>query len=99
MYRQAAPANEERPFLSSRLHKGGPSVRIARMRREDYVFCIGYEGSTAIVDGKLMRRHSSDTSRQLAEAGLFKQAICSALWSNRPGELEESARHVQPRRP
>jgi len=51
------------------------------MRREDYVFCIGYEGSTAIVDGKLMRRHRSHDTRQLAEAGLFKQAICSALWS------------------
>jgi len=59
------------------------------MRREDYVFCIGYEGSTAIVDGKLMRRHRSDTTRQLAEAGLFKQAICSALWNQRPGELED----------
>ncbi len=59
------------------------------MRREDYVFCIGYEGSTAIVDGKLMRRHSSQGTRQLAEAGLFKQAICSALWSGKSGELEE----------
>ena len=59
------------------------------MRREDYVFCIGYEGSTAIVDGKLMRRHRSHTTGQLAEAGLFKQAVCSALWSGRPEELEE----------
>ncbi|HUI69507.1 MAG TPA: hypothetical protein VL354_03230, partial [Spirochaetia bacterium] len=59
------------------------------MRREDYVFCIGYEGSTAIVDGKLMRRHRTFTTRQLAEAGLFKQAICSALWSGKQEELEE----------
>ncbi len=59
------------------------------MRREDYVFCVGYEGSTAIVDGKLMRRHRSLGTRQLAEAGLFKQAICSALWSASKEELAE----------
>jgi len=58
------------------------------MRREDYVFCIGYEGSTAIVDGKLMRKHRLHTTGQLAEAGLFKQAVCSALWSGRTEELE-----------
>ncbi len=59
------------------------------MRREEYVFCIGYEGSTAIVDGKLLRRCGSFSTRQLAEAGLFKQAVCSALWSGKPEELEE----------
>ena len=59
------------------------------MRREDYVFCIGYEGSTAIVDGKLIRKHRSHATGQLAEAGLFKQAICSALWSGKTEELEE----------
>ncbi len=59
------------------------------MRREDYVFCIGYEGSTAIVDGKLLRRYRTFSTRQLAEAGLFKQAVCSALWNGKPEELEE----------
>ncbi|HVP19514.1 MAG TPA: hypothetical protein VMU36_10985 [Spirochaetia bacterium] len=59
------------------------------MRRQDFVFCIGYEGSTAIVDGKLLRRYSGLSTRQLAEAGLFKQAVCSALWSGKPEELQE----------
>jgi len=59
------------------------------MRREDFVFCIGYEGSTAIVDGKLLRRYGALGTRQLAEAGLFKQAVCSALWSGMPHELQE----------
>ena len=59
------------------------------MRREDYVFCIGYEGSTAIVDGRLMRRYHSHNTAQLAEAGLFRQAVCSALWSGKSEELEE----------
>ena len=59
------------------------------MRRVDFVFCIGFEGSTAIVDGRLMRRHGSQSTRQLAEAGLFKQAICSAVWSGSAAELDE----------
>ena len=59
------------------------------MRREEYVFCIGFEGSTAIIDGKLQRRYRSFSTRQLAEAGLYKQALCSATWSGKPEELEE----------
>jgi hypothetical protein len=59
------------------------------MRREEYVFTIGFEGSSAIVDGRLRARYGSLSSRRLAEEGLFKQAICSALFSARPGELEE----------
>jgi hypothetical protein len=59
------------------------------MRREDFVFCIGYEGSTAIVDGRLLRRHGGRTSRQLAEAGLFKQAINAAIYGGSSQELDE----------
>ena len=61
------------------------------MRREDFVFCIGYEGSTAIVDGRLLRRHGSHTTMQLAEAGLFKQAINSAMFAGNPQELDAVA--------
>ncbi len=59
------------------------------MRREDFVFCIGFEGSTAIIDGKNMRRHGGNSTRQLAEAGMFKQAVSSAVYSGSPQELEE----------
>ena len=59
------------------------------MRREDFVFCIGFEGSTAIVDGRLLRRHGSASTRALAEAGLFKQAINSAVFSGSAEELAE----------
>jgi hypothetical protein len=61
------------------------------MRREDFVFCIGYEGSTAIVDGRLLRRHGSHTTVQLAEAGLFKQAINSAMFAGNTQELDAVA--------
>jgi hypothetical protein len=59
------------------------------MRREDFVFCIGFEGSTAIVDGRLLRRHRDSTTRQLAEAGLFKQAVSSAVFNASAEELAE----------
>jgi len=59
------------------------------MRREDFVFCIGFEGSTAIIDGRMLRRHGSRSTRQLADAGLFKQAVCSAVFNGSPGELDE----------
>jgi hypothetical protein len=50
------------------------------MRRPDFVFCLGYDGSTAIVDGRLQRTYGSLGARELAEAGLFKQALCAALF-------------------
>ncbi len=59
------------------------------MRREDFVFCIGFEGGTAIVDGRMLRRHGASSSRQLAEAGLFKQAVCSAVYNGSAQELDE----------
>ena len=59
------------------------------MRREDFIFCIGFEGSTAIIDGRMLRRHGSRSTRQLAEAGLFKQAVCSAVFNGSAAELDE----------
>jgi hypothetical protein len=59
------------------------------MRRQDFIFCIGFEGSTAIIDGRLLRRYGSRTTRELAEAGFFKQALSSAIFSGNPQELED----------
>jgi hypothetical protein len=59
------------------------------MRREEFICCIGFEGSTAIVDGKMMRRVGSLSTRALAEAGLYKQAVCSAVFNKSPQELED----------
>ena len=59
------------------------------MRRADYIFCIGFEGSTAIVDGRLQRRCGSWPVSRLASEGLFKQALCAAIYDNSAAELEE----------
>lgn len=58
------------------------------MRRDDYVFCIGYEGSAAIVDGKLARSHAGWSAVRLAEAGLFKPAVAAALFDGSAADLE-----------
>ncbi|MCX7031582.1 MAG: hypothetical protein NTU62_15875 [Spirochaetes bacterium] len=59
------------------------------MRRADFVFCLGYDGSTAIVDGRLQRKHGSLSTAGLAEAGLYKQALCSALFAGDAAESEQ----------
>jgi hypothetical protein len=59
------------------------------MRRADFVFCLGYDGSTAIVDGRLRRKYGSLGFRELAEAGLFKQALCMAVFDDDEAGCEE----------
>jgi hypothetical protein len=48
--------------------------------RADFVFTIGYEGNVAVVDGALKKRYGSLSTEQLVERGLFKQALCSAIY-------------------
>jgi hypothetical protein len=57
--------------------------------RKDFVFTIGYDGGTAVVDGNLKRRFGSLNTGQLAEKGLFKQALCSAVYESRQEALEQ----------
>jgi hypothetical protein len=47
--------------------------------RADFVFTIGYEGNTAVVDGSLKKKYGRWDTERLAEEGMFKQALCSAI--------------------
>jgi len=58
------------------------------MKREEFIFTIGFQGNIAIIDGKAKNKYGSYTTRQLAEAGLFKPAFCSAIYSQDPEEME-----------
>ncbi len=58
------------------------------MRRADFVFCIGFDGAAAIVDGRLQRRYGNLSALELAEAGLYRQAICAALFDDDRAALE-----------
>jgi len=57
------------------------------MTREDFIFTVGYDGDTAVVDKKAKRMFSKMTTMELLEAGFFKPALCSAIYSEDPGEL------------
>lgn len=50
------------------------------MKREDFIFSIGFQGDTAIVDGKALREHKGWSARQLLDAGLYRAAFCAALY-------------------
>lgn len=58
------------------------------LRREDFVFTIGYQGNTAIVDGKLKSKFRNLSTEELARQGLYKPAICSAIFNDSAEELE-----------
>lgn len=44
------------------------------MKREDYVFAIGFDGANAIVDKRSRSRYGKMDARALADAGLFRSA-------------------------
>ncbi|MCL2191381.1 MAG: hypothetical protein FWB79_05280 [Treponema sp.] len=58
------------------------------LSREDFIFTIGYDGPTAVVDGKAKKRYGSLSTRQLAEKGLFRAAYSSAVWSKEPADMD-----------
>ena len=57
------------------------------MRKRDFVFTIGYDGDTAVVDGQARKRYGKLSTAQLAEAGLFKAAFCSALFLDEESDM------------
>ena len=59
------------------------------IKREDFIFTIGYSGSSAIVDSSLEKKFGSLDSEALAKEGLFKAALCSAIFDNRESELDK----------
>jgi hypothetical protein len=58
------------------------------LSREDFVFTIGYDGPSAVVDGQARSRYRSLSTRELAEKGLFRAAYSSAVYSKDPEELK-----------
>jgi hypothetical protein len=50
------------------------------MKREDFIFSIGYQGDSAIVDFRAAKRHGSLSAVELAEKGLYRAGFCSAMY-------------------
>jgi hypothetical protein len=59
------------------------------IKREDFLFTVGYQGDTAIVNAAARKKFGRLTSQELALKGLYKAALCSALYAGNDEELEQ----------
>ncbi|MBN2532005.1 MAG: hypothetical protein JXB88_03890 [Spirochaetales bacterium] len=55
--------------------------------REDFMFTVGYQGNTAIVDEISRRKYGKLRSIDLAKQGMFKPALCAALYSGEESDI------------
>ncbi len=55
--------------------------------REDAISAIGFDGNAALVDRAARARYGKMTTAELCEAGFFRAAAASALYSGSAGEL------------
>jgi hypothetical protein len=52
------------------------------MKRNDFVFAIGFDGNKAIVDKRSRSKYSKMDTRTLADEGLFRAAYRSAVFDS-----------------
>jgi hypothetical protein len=58
------------------------------MTRNAFVFCIGYNGGTAVVDRRLEAQYGRLGTRELFAKGLYKPAVASAIFAKSDADLE-----------
>jgi len=56
------------------------------LSREDFVFTIGYDGASAIVDGRAKREYGKLSTMELAEEGLYRAAFAAAFFEMKNDE-------------
>ncbi|MDR1306964.1 MAG: hypothetical protein LBK74_05280 [Treponema sp.] len=61
------------------------------LSRADFVFTIGYDGPSAVVDGQARKHYGSLSTVELAEKGLFRAAYSSAVYARIPASAETRA--------
>ena len=59
------------------------------VKREDFVFTIGFDGAAAVVDGEMRRRHGGSAIGELLAAGLYRPAACAALWDDDEAAVQQ----------
>ncbi|MDR1933883.1 MAG: hypothetical protein LBQ57_13805 [Spirochaetales bacterium] len=59
------------------------------MKRDDFIFTIGYQGGVAIIDGNAKKKNSGASYKELAEKGLYKAAYCAVLEAGDAAALDE----------
>lgn len=58
------------------------------MKREDFIFTIGYSGDTALVDGGARKDFAGLGVAELVEKGLWRAAFCSALFDDNQEDMD-----------
>jgi hypothetical protein len=64
------------------------------MKRAEFMYTVGFDGDTAIIDGKAKRKYGKLSTLQLAEAGQYKAAFCSAIYSGDEEEMNQLLRYL-----
>lgn len=59
------------------------------MKREDFMFTIGYDGNTALVNKELVQKYKKTGITQLLDDGLYKPAFAAALYDESEEEMDE----------
>ncbi|MDZ7794376.1 MAG: hypothetical protein U5P10_12020 [Spirochaetia bacterium] len=59
------------------------------MKRDDFVFTIGYQGDTALIDSRARKDFSKLSTEELAERGLWRAAFCSALYAQSEEQMQQ----------
>jgi hypothetical protein len=67
------------------------------LSREDFMFTVGFQGNSAIIDSHQKRRYANLSLEGLLERGLYKPAICSAIASGKEDDLEKIFIHYNER--
>jgi len=58
------------------------------LSREEFIFTIGFDGPSAVVDKQAKKKYGRLSTRELAEKGLFRPAYSSAVYSGNKEEIE-----------
>ncbi|WP_076489401.1 hypothetical protein [Alkalispirochaeta americana] len=56
------------------------------MKRDDFIWTIGYQDGTALVDGPARKKYRNRSAGELLEAGQYRAAFCAALYD---GEMDD----------
>lgn len=59
------------------------------IKREDFMFTVGFDGATAIVDGDARRRFARLDVDQLLDQGLYRAAVSAAVFDRDGPALEK----------
>jgi hypothetical protein len=64
------------------------------VKRDDFIWSIGYQDDAAVVDGISRKKYRGYSALQLLEAGLYRAAFCAALYDHDEESFLEQYRAV-----